>query len=102
MDSDKGILGLLGPILRNVILFLYALFALFPLIWMVILSFKPDEQMFTTTFIFTPTLENFRAVLGDGGLYSLSLEQSCGERSCGGTLPYRRSPRSLCAGKIPI
>ena len=48
-------------------MFLYALFALFPLIWMVILSFKPDEQMFTTTFIFTPTLENFRAVLGDGG-----------------------------------
>ena len=58
------------------ILFLYALFALFPLIWMVILSFKPDEQMFTTTFIFTPTLDNFRAVLGDGGLYSLALEQS--------------------------
>ena len=67
MDSDKGILGLLGPVLRNLILFLYALFALFPLIWMVILSFKPDEQMFTTTFIFTPTLDNFRAVLGDGG-----------------------------------
>ena len=43
MASDKGILGLLGPILRNLILFLYALFALFPLIWMVILSFKPDE-----------------------------------------------------------
>jgi multiple sugar transport system permease protein len=67
MDSDKGILGWLGPVLRNFILGLYALFALFPLVWMVILSFKPDEQMFTTTFIFTPTLENFRAVLGEAG-----------------------------------
>jgi multiple sugar transport system permease protein len=67
MDSEKGILGLLGPILRNFVLWLYALFALFPLIWLVILSFKPDEQMSTTTFIFTPTLENFRAVLGQQG-----------------------------------
>jgi multiple sugar transport system permease protein len=67
MESDKGILGLLGPIFRNFVLFLYALFALFPLIWMVILSFKPDDQMFTTIFIFTPTLDNFRAVLGQEG-----------------------------------
>ena len=72
MESDKGILGLLGPILRNLILFLYALFALFPLIWLVILSFKPDDQMFTTIFIFTPTFDNFRAVLGrEGFLRSL-------------------------------
>src|SRR5262245_50299660 len=67
MDSDKGVLSWLGLVLRNHVLFLYALFALFPLIWMVILSFKPDEQMFTTTFIFTPTLDNFRAVLGEAG-----------------------------------
>jgi multiple sugar transport system permease protein len=67
MDREKGILGLLGRILRNFVLFLYALFALFPLIWVVILSFKPDEQMFTTTFIFSPTLDNFRAVFGQEG-----------------------------------
>ena len=40
MDSDKGIPGLLGPIVRNFVLFLYALFALFPLVWMVILSLQ--------------------------------------------------------------
>jgi multiple sugar transport system permease protein len=67
MDGEKGILGLLGAFLRNFVLFLYTLFALFPLIWMVTLSFKPDEQMFTTIFVFTPTLENFRAVLGQEG-----------------------------------
>ena len=67
MGGDKGILRLLGPFLRKFVLSLYALFALFPLIWMVVLSFKPDEQMSTTIFIFTPTLENFRAVLGQEG-----------------------------------
>jgi multiple sugar transport system permease protein len=67
MDREKGILCLIRPALRNSILGLYALFALFPLIWMVILSFKPDDQMFTSAFVFTPTLENFRAVLGEEG-----------------------------------
>jgi multiple sugar transport system permease protein len=67
MHSDRGKLGSLGSILRNFALFLYALFALSPLIWMIILSFKPDEQMLTTLFIFSPTLDNFRAVLGSEG-----------------------------------
>ncbi len=35
MGGDKGILRLLGPFLRKFVLSLYALFALFPLIWMV-------------------------------------------------------------------
>jgi multiple sugar transport system permease protein len=52
----------LGSIAKTVLLLLYALFALFPLLWMLILSFKPDNEMFTTTFIFTPTLSNFQAV----------------------------------------
>ena len=67
MDKDKRLLGLLGTLSRNVLLVFYALFALFPLIWMLILSFKPDDQMSTTTFIFSPTLDNFRAVLGQEG-----------------------------------
>lgn len=48
---------------RNVALTLYALFALFPLLWMLILSFKPDNQMLTTVFSFTPTLKNYETVL---------------------------------------
>ena len=67
MGSDKRVIGLLRPSLRNFALSLYALFTLFPLIWMAMLSFKPDEQMSTTTFIFTPTLDNFRVVLGQEG-----------------------------------
>ena len=67
MDKDKRLIGLPGTLSRNVLLVFYALFALFPLIWMLILSFKPDDQMSTTTFIFSPTLDNFRAVLGQEG-----------------------------------
>lgn len=53
----------LNAIVQNGLLVIYTIFALFPLIWMIILTFKPDSQMFTTTFIFTPTLENYSEVL---------------------------------------
>ena len=56
--KSKGI-----TILLNVLLAIYAIFALFPLIWMVILSFKSDAQMYNTMFVFSPTLENYRQVL---------------------------------------
>ncbi len=48
---------------RNGVLILWTLFALFPLLWMVLLSFKSDAEMFNTTFIFTPTLDNYKFVL---------------------------------------
>ena len=51
--KSKGI-----TLLLNVLLAIYAIFALFPLIWMVILSFKSDAQMYNTMFVFSPTLEN--------------------------------------------
>lgn len=50
-------------ILQNGLLAIYAIFALFPLIWMLILSFKSDTEMFTTTFAFHPTLSNYTEVL---------------------------------------
>lgn len=48
---------------RNLGLSLYALFALFPLVWMVICTFKSDSEMYNTIFRFHPTLENYEAVL---------------------------------------
>jgi multiple sugar transport system permease protein len=48
---------------RNFLLVFWALFALFPLLWMILLSFKSDAQMFNTTFFFTPTLDNYQFVL---------------------------------------
>ena len=62
MKQNGNPLGQLGSIAKTILLLIYALFALFPLLWMLILSFKPDNEMFTTTFLFTPTLSNFQAV----------------------------------------
>lgn len=65
VDSRKnnGLIRILEPIGRNLGLTLFAMFALFPLIWMVICAFKSDAEMYNTVFVFKPTLENFKAVL---------------------------------------
>ena len=57
-EKSKGL-----SIVLNILLAVYAIFALFPLVWMVILSFKSDAQMYNTIFAFTPTLDNYREVL---------------------------------------
>jgi len=44
-------------------LVLYFLFALFPIVWMVLVSLKSTDELFTTQFIFTPTLDNYQAIL---------------------------------------
>lgn len=61
--KENGIAKILEPVGRNLGLTLFAMFALFPLIWMIICAFKSDAQMYNTVFRFTPTLENFKAVL---------------------------------------
>ena len=53
----------LGYIVKNLVLIVYAIFALFPLLWMFIISLKSDAEVFTTTFIFSPTLSNYTEVL---------------------------------------
>jgi multiple sugar transport system permease protein len=64
-NDQSASLKAVGTALKYFLLLAYALFALFPLIWMVVLSFKPDSQMFTTTFFFSPTLHNFQAVFSE-------------------------------------
>lgn len=56
-----------GDVVLNGLTILYFLFALFPLVWMLILSLKPQDQLFTTYFRFTPTLAAYREILGVGG-----------------------------------
>lgn len=55
--------SLLSRLIQNLLLIIYSIFALFPLFWMALITFKSDLQMFNTTFFFTPTLENYKAVL---------------------------------------
>lgn len=45
-------------------LILYFMFALFPIFWMILISLKTTDELFTTMFFdFTPTLESYRAIL---------------------------------------
>jgi multiple sugar transport system permease protein len=62
MNESVSFFGLIGRVSKTLLLLIYAMFALFPLLWMIIMSLKPDSQMFTTTFIFSPTMENYDAV----------------------------------------
>lgn len=61
MTLRKRLLGWLA----DAALILYFVFALFPIAWMVILSLKPTNQLFSTYFSFSPTLDGYRTVLGD-------------------------------------
>jgi multiple sugar transport system permease protein len=62
MDTKTATKGLVR-ILSDGFMVLYFLFALFPIVWMLIISFKSTEELYTTQFIFTPTLENYEAIL---------------------------------------
>ncbi|HEX3040222.1 MAG TPA: carbohydrate ABC transporter permease [Caproiciproducens sp.] len=62
-NNNKTAVSILRAVGRNAGLIVYAVFALFPLIWMVICSFKSDVEMYNTVFKFTPTLENYKNVL---------------------------------------
>lgn len=52
-----------AALITNGFLALYFLFALFPIFWMVVISLKSTDQLFTTQFSFDPTLDNYRAIL---------------------------------------
>ena len=57
--------GLLRIVL-DVLTVLYFIFALFPFVWILLLSLKSQGDLFSTYFQFTPTLDAYRSVLGIG------------------------------------
>lgn len=64
----------LSAVLKNGALAIYSVFALFPLFWMILLSFKSDAEMFTTTFLFHPTTDNYKAVLFQSDYFRFFLD----------------------------
>lgn len=52
----------LAALLSDGFLAIYFLFALFPIIWMFLVSLKSGTELFTTQFVFTPTWENYYAI----------------------------------------
>lgn len=53
----------LTSIFSDGFLILYFLFALFPIFWMVLVSLKSTDELFTTQFAFRPTFENYYAIV---------------------------------------
>ena len=62
MQSEKS-QNRFAAVLSDGFLILYFIFALFPLVWMVLVSLKSGPELFTTKFIFHPTLQNYQAIL---------------------------------------
>ncbi len=51
-----------AQLLESALLVVVALFILFPIVWMVLTAFKPQQLIYHINLIFTPTLDNFREV----------------------------------------
>jgi len=56
-----------GSIVADIGLVAWFVFALFPILWMLLLSLKTDAEQTSTYFVFTPTLSNFGTVLSQKG-----------------------------------
>ncbi len=54
----------LGGLVLDLLTVVYFIFALFPIVWIFLLSLKSQDQLFTTYFQFTPTLDAYKAVMG--------------------------------------
>ena len=59
--------GWLGPFLRRVVLWLFALWCLFPIYWLVTMSLKKQVDVIARhpKFLFTPIWDNYKAVLSN-------------------------------------
>jgi len=44
------------------VLIIYFVFVLFPILWMVLTSFKRTDELYTTRFFFHPTLESYKVI----------------------------------------
>jgi len=61
--AKKKATGIGLDVARNLLLTIWLIFAVFPLLWMFIISLKSDAQVLTTIFKFTPTAINYQIVL---------------------------------------
>ena len=56
-----------GAVFADIAIVAWFIFALFPILWMLLLALKNDAQQTSTYFAFSPTLENFGTVLSQRG-----------------------------------
>jgi len=69
----------LGPVLANVALVAVLLFVLFPIVWLVQMSLRPDEDILGYQLLFTPTLVHYTSLNESKFLHSFlnSVVSSC-------------------------
>ncbi|MEV3962883.1 carbohydrate ABC transporter permease [Nocardia sp. NPDC050193] len=57
-------LGRAGNLLRLLGTLAILFFVMFPILWLTLTAFKPDREVFSTSILFRPSLDNFRAIIG--------------------------------------
>jgi multiple sugar transport system permease protein len=61
-------------VVGKIFLVFFSLFFITPILWAIVISFKSDNQIFNTFLKFTPTLENYTAVLTTGNYVKAFLD----------------------------
>ncbi|MGW6335049.1 carbohydrate ABC transporter permease [Nocardia rhamnosiphila] len=59
-----SLLGRAGSLLRLLGTLAILFFVMFPILWLTLTAFKPDREVFSTSVLFRPSLDNFRAIIG--------------------------------------
>ncbi len=67
-DRVLGMRKAFYSVLEVVALLLVLGFILVPILWLGITSLKPQEKAYSTTLVFTPTLDNFRIIFAEGSV----------------------------------
>ncbi|WP_051164735.1 carbohydrate ABC transporter permease [Nocardia testacea] len=62
--SGPSLLGRAGSLLRLAGTLAILFFVMFPILWLTLTAFKPDREVFSTSVLFRPSLDNFRAIIG--------------------------------------
>lgn len=70
MSTSERAVAVIGKIF----LVFFTLFSIAPILWTLLISFKSDSQVFNTFLKFTPTLENYVAVLTTGNYVKAFLD----------------------------
>ena len=59
----------LAKLLETAALLLIIFFIMLPIVWLALTAIKPQEKAYTTDILFSPTIDNFRIIFGEGSIY---------------------------------
>ncbi len=79
----------------HVLVAVLALMVLLPFLWLVQMALRPADEIFSDAVLFTPTLENYRA-LWQGNFAALVPQQSGGEHAFDRPVAAAGRARRLC------